>query len=226
MSAAGPTARGAGAADGPAMRFVRLVDASAGQIAAFHAIYHEALPDSERKPDEAIAALAGRGDYVVELAERGGMIVGFLILYLSAACPMALLEYVGISATQRNGGLGGQLFARAAALAAGRTMLLEVESDRAGDAGGADLRARRKGFYARHGCRQLAGVDYIMPHIGAQKPPAMDLLAFTSLDRVARDTLRAWLADVYRHVYARGPDDPAIDAMVANLPREVMLRTI
>ena len=65
-----------------------------------------------------------------------------------------LLDYLGVTAACRNGGLGGAILKMLAAREAGRrTVLVEAEAERSG---GPEeerpLRLRRLGFYARNGC--------------------------------------------------------------------------
>lgn len=201
-----------------ALRFLPLGAVSPGERAAFFALYHEALPASERKPDAAILAMAQQADWVVELAIREAEPVGLLVLYRARTQPIALLDYLAVSASARGGGLGSALFARVAALAEGRALLVEVESD--GDSGAPDLaqRRRRKRFYARQGCRQLAGLAYRMPALGSETPPPMDLLALTSHDAIARETVHAWLTDIHVHAYGQPADNPLIAQMMADLP--------
>ncbi|HWJ69680.1 MAG TPA: GNAT family N-acetyltransferase [Sphingobium sp.] len=218
-----PGSEGGGAS---ALRFTPLTAASPAQRAAFFAIYHEALPPSERKADDDILVQAERDDGVLELAELDGVAVGFLILYRARAQPIALLEYLGVAANARSGGLGAQLFARIAELSAGRTLLIEVETDRETDAPDIDQRIRRKRFYARQGCRQLAHLAYVMPPVGPQAPPPMDLLVLTDRALVERTTLQAWLDDIYRHVYDQRQDDPMIARMTDGLPDQLAFQPI
>ena len=68
-----------------------------------------------------------------------------------------LLDYLGVTAARRNGGLGGAILKMLAAREAGRrTVLVEAEAERSG---GPEeerpLRLRRLGFYARNGCTQM-----------------------------------------------------------------------
>lgn len=227
MTGSGASGTGSVAGGGaPALRFVLLRDATPTQRAAFLAIYREALPPSERKPDDAVLAMAERADCVLELAELDGAAVGFLILYRAQAHPIALLEYLGVSASVRSGGLGSRLFARVAALCQGRTLLVEVETDRDPAAPDREQRLRRKRFYARQGCRQLAHLRYIMPTVGDEAPPPMDLLALTDLDAIDRTTISAWIGDLYRYVYGQPQDHPAITQMTEGLPDQLAFQPI
>lgn len=213
-------------ADAAPLRFVPLHAATRAQRAAFLSIYRNAIPLSERKTDAAILAMADRPDCVLELAERGGAAVGFLILYRSSTYPVALLEYLGVAASARGSGLGGRLFARVAAHAHGHTLLMEVETDRDTAAPDHAQRVRRKRFYARQGCRQLAQFTYRLPTLGEKAPPPMDLLFLTGRDAVDRATLLAWLTDIYSEVYGRPADDPGIARMMAGLPDQLAFEPI
>lgn len=206
-----------------ALTFLALGEASAADVARFLAIYHEALPASERKPDADIAALASRPDYAVDLLQLGGEVAGFLIVYRAQDHAMSLLEYAAVDATRRNAGLGGVLLDRALHLSQGRAMLVEVDTDRDELAADRALRSRRKQFYLRHGCRQIPGIAYIMPVIGQGTPPAMDLLVSTTDAAIPRAQLRAWLSDIYVHVYGQPADAPAIDQMIATAPDPISL---
>jgi len=217
---------GSGGSDASTLRFIPLRAASSAQRAAFFAIYHEALPASERKADADILTQAGRANGVLELAELDGVAVGFLILYRAQAYPIALLEYLGVAAAARSGGLGARLFAHIAALCVDRTLLIEVETDREPEAPDIAQRIRRKRFYARQGCRQIAHLAYVMPSIGAQAPPSMDLLALTDRVTVERTTLHGWLDDIYRHVYDQPQDDPAVTHMTEHLPDQLAFQPI
>jgi GNAT superfamily N-acetyltransferase len=203
--------------------FLPLRAASAADSVRFRAIYHEALPPSERKSDAAIAALGDRADYSVELLMLDGDVAGFLIVYRAQDHAMSLLEYAAVDATRRNAGLGGTLLEHALSLSQGRAMLVEVDSDRDALAADHQLRTRRKQFYARHGCRPLPGIDYVMPVVGDGRPPAMDLLVATTQDSIAKPLLRAWLSDIYVHVYGQPADAPAIDRMIAAAPESISL---
>lgn len=203
--------------------FIAFADASPAERARFAAIYEEALPEAERKAAADIAALGARPDYAFELLRLDGEVAGFLIVYLSQAHPMSLLEYAAVDASRRNAGLGGLLLQRALGLSDGRAMLVEVDSDREAQAADRALRSRRKRFYLRHGCRQVPGVHYVMPTVGKDAPPPMDLLVATPDEAVSPATLRLWLSDIYANVYARPQDDPAIDRMIAPLPDPIAL---
>ena len=89
---------------------------------------------------------------------------------------------------------------------ADRPVLVEVET---GDVD-AD---RRRAFYRRHGCRQVLGLDYLLPLPGA---PPMGLMV-AGATTVARSDLARWLATAYAGVYRQPAGDPRPAAMVESL---------
>ena len=185
---------------------------------ALVAIYEEALPASERKPAAAIAAYLGRDDYHVLGARADGRLLGFAILCAPETQPVALLEYMAIDRDCRGSGLGGVLFNAGLRAIAGRYLLIEVDSDRAAlDA--RDAARRRKQFYRRLGCAELVGLDYKMPPLNAQPPPAMDLLIHRNGGEgpMAKSELAAWLEALFALVYARPAARHGIAEMLAPL---------
>ena len=175
-------------------------------------IYVGAIPAAERKPTGWIASLPARPDYRLIVAEAGGVVIGFAVVFVPPdPTDAALLEYLAVSTDRRNGGVGGRLVVAALA-SAGRPVLVEVKSD--------DAQAdRRRAFYARHGCRQLLGLRYLLPMPGA---PPMDLLV-AAVDRVPRPVLARWLATIYADVYGQSRDDSRLITMLAGLPDPVLM---
>ncbi|WP_168694363.1 GNAT family N-acetyltransferase [Sphingomonas flavalba] len=190
--------------------------------AALIALYEDALPPAERKPSAAILAYPRRADRrVIGARAADGRLIGFAILYVAAR--VALLEYMATHPDARGGGLGGQLFAAALAAAEGRPMLIEVDSDRAATED--DPARRRKRFYRRLGCVEIAGLAYRMPALNAARPPAMELLAhLNGRDRpIGRAELAGWLTGIFTEVYAQAAAERPVAAMLAALEDPVML---
>ncbi|MGY4397735.1 GNAT superfamily N-acetyltransferase [Sphingomonas sp. UYAg733] len=190
----------------------------------FYEIFCEALPASERKTREQIVALAIRPDYRILIGEIGNQVMSFAVLFLSDRHPMALLEYLGTSAAGRGQGLGAEMF-RAALDRIGRhSLVMEVDSDRQ-DSGDLEMRRRRKRFYGRLGARQITGVEYRMPKIGAESPPELDLMIWPGSGRthVTRDEVAAWIEDIYRGAYDRVVPCSALAKMVDAMPLHVDL---
>ena len=113
------------------------------------------FPACECKPLEAIRALAAEGCYELLGLYDGAALLGYATLWSTPEWPdYVLLDYLGVTAARRNGGLGGAILKMLAARETGRrTVLVEAEAERSG---GPEeerpLRLRRLGFYARNGC--------------------------------------------------------------------------
>ncbi|MGH6616504.1 GNAT family N-acetyltransferase [Sphingomonas sp.] len=190
----------------------------------FYEIFCEALPASERKPRELIVALATRSDYYLLIGEIGGRVMSFAILYLSDRYPIALLEYLGTSAAARGKGLGAEMFRAAIDRIGSDSLVIEVDSDRQ-DSGDLEMRRRRKQFYARLGARQIPGVEYRMPKIGADSPPELDLMVRPGGGRthVTKDEMAAWIEDIFRGAYHRAVPREELARMIQAMPSHVDL---
>ena len=120
------------------------------------------FPACECKPLEAIRALAAEGRYELLGLYDGAALLGYATLWSTPEWPdYVLLDYLGVTAARRNGGLGGAILKMLAAREAGRrTVLVEAEAERSG---GPEeerpLRLRRLGFYARNGCTPVCGAS-------------------------------------------------------------------
>jgi GNAT superfamily N-acetyltransferase len=204
------------------MRIERLTSPPGAVFDAAYAIFHEALPASERKSREAIAALLDRADYRLFAGFEDRTVLAMAIVYLSPSEPFALLEYMATDRTARNRGLGAGIFRAVQAEAGARSLMMEVDSDRQNSPDRA-LRTRRRHFYERLGAHVIAGLDYRMPAIGAGEPPAMDLMiapgpACTAL---SRDEAGCWIRDIYTGVYDRPIEPAALAAMITTMPEQV-----
>ena len=192
-------------------------DPSSRNFAALYAIYESALPSSERKSRRVLEEMIGRSDYRFIVARVRDEIAGFAILFIAQTARIGLLEYLAVDEQFRGLGLGAALFERGRRWVTGgpasRALLIEVEADLV-ESPERELRARRKNFYRRLGCRELTELRYIMPLQGRGTPPAMDLMVWFSGNEISREQLRAWLVAVYEEVYGCGRDDPRIDQMI------------
>lgn len=202
---------------------IRLFDpGDAEQLSALTAIYEEAIPASERKSEAQIAAMTRDPRYRFLAACAAGRLVGFAIVYLFRGESLSLLEYMAVDRARRSRGIGGQLFR--AALGVGdpdKPMLLEVDSEREPSDDQAQ-REKRKRFYRRLGCREIAGLTYILPM--GDRPPRMNLLVHDPRrDRIDCATAAQWLTLLYGEVYGCPASDPRIAAMVAGLPETLEL---
>ena len=163
--------------------------------------------------------MPGDPRYRFRVAEADGVVAGFAIAF-AALEDLWLLEYMAVSPERRNGGLGARLFA--AVRPERGVLLVETESEREA-CPERELRVRRKTFYRRLGCREVEGLDYLLPLPGDGPPPLIDILALGAGEAVALGTLRAWLTAVYVGAYDCTSDDARIGRMLAPLPDPVRL---
>ena len=114
----------------------------------------EAFPPNERKPLADIRALMDQGRYEVWGLFEGDALLGYATLWMEPADKRCiLLDYLGVTAARRNGGLGGQIVRMLAEGLAGKSLLLiEAEQPVEGDDPAENaLRQRRLRFYERCG---------------------------------------------------------------------------
>jgi GNAT superfamily N-acetyltransferase len=185
------------------------------------AIYEDSIPANERKPTDALRALASSPDHLILVASRGDTALGFLLLFIGESA--ALLEYLAVAAAARGGGIGALLFDRARREAAPRALLVEVEADLEGGEDQA-MQVRRLGFYSRLGCRRVEGLDYVSPLSPPSETPPMYLLVL-GLEQasVPRATVETWLREMYARVYGQDEDDSRVAFMLGSLPSAAAL---
>lgn len=115
------------------------------------------FPPNERKPLSDVLNLADAGRYEVQGLFEGEALLGFASLWSHPDCPGYLvLDYLGVCAQRRCGGLGAEILGALRERFAGRALLItEAESPVPGDASGNPMRARRIAFYERCGFVQV-----------------------------------------------------------------------
>lgn len=182
-------------------------------LARIAELYVEAFPANERKPVSFLWEAARRSDYILLGLRCGEALLGFALLYESPTSGFRLLEYMAVDHNMRDRGLGSMVFRTVANRDDGRTLLLEVERETEGPT--ADITRRRRTFYQRHGCREIAGLDYVMPRVTSVPPPPMSLFFCSESDgTVSRPTLRCWIEEIYDKVYAVKLSDDRLNAML------------
>jgi GNAT superfamily N-acetyltransferase len=159
--------------------------------------------------------------YLFLVATLEGHVVGFTISVHFKRSDACLLEYMAIDSEHRGQGIGQFLFRQLVELQAalGRYLLAEVDSEKLPSPDRAD-RERRKRFYRNLGCKEVEGLDYIMPPVSESTPPAMDIMVYrrdVPLE-ISKALLKEWLEDIYVNVYSKQAADPHIDKMIGNLP--------
>ena len=108
------------------------------------------FPPEELKPFAAMQTLYEAGAYHPMGAWEGEDMVGYALLWESPGTGYLLLDYLGVEASRRNAGLGGEILRLLQGAFRDRKGIL-VESE-APDGDGRDvLRQRRMGFYRRNG---------------------------------------------------------------------------
>ncbi len=205
--------------DHPSLRRITQADPAAFEQAID--TYLDVFPASERKsPDALWRALHSSEFFMFELVGRERAL-GMAIAHRLNDVGAALLEYMGVRRDCWSRGLGQRLFRDVVAYPglAGLVVLLEVEKVGGEDPGGE--RARRQRFYRELGCREIEGLDYVMPQVDAAKPPPMDLLVFADppLHSVGKAIIKDWVTATYRDVYRRSIDDDQFLRMIGCVPK-------
>jgi GNAT superfamily N-acetyltransferase len=187
-------------------------------FAAVLAIYRDAIDPSEQKTEAALRAMLAGKESLFLIARERGVVTGFAILWLPVDEAFWLLEYMAVAPARRGAGLGADLLRASMAEAARPFAIVEAEQPAPG-ASGELQKARRLRFYARHGFRRLAGLDYDLPLRAAGLPPPMWLLVHADEEvlGLGREGVRAWLGAIYAGVYQQAPDDPRIPRMLAGV---------
>ena len=135
---------------------MQLRDLTLDQLRWLHATeLHEAFPAEELKPFPAMEQLFRRGAYRPVGAWEGETLVGYALLWTSPAAGYVLIDYLGVTAARRNGGLGGEILRLLQEkFRAWEGILVESEAPEGGPEDA--LRRRRLGFYQRNGFRPLS----------------------------------------------------------------------
>ena len=120
----------------------------------------EGFEPNEIKPWEDVVRLLAEDRYEIwglfegpeaaETPEKTGLPIGFACLWKRPGIPLVLLDYLGVTASSRNAGLGAWMLARLREQ--GRPLVLESEMPVAGASEEENaIRARRIAFYERNG---------------------------------------------------------------------------
>jgi GNAT superfamily N-acetyltransferase len=205
----------------------QLTSADGAPFRELFSIYAASITPREQKPEDWLRAMVVAPEYRVWIAQDGGRVLGFSILFVPPEEGFALLEYMAVAADRRGQGFGGKLFRRTVEQAATRQgderpVLLEVDSDLEASSDQA-VRSRRLRFYRRLACLKIAGLRYLMPLPGVGPAPEMDLMICRAVPgtHLPRGDLQRWLQTIYQDVYRVSPDDPRIARMLRPLPDPV-----
>ena len=148
----------------------------------------EAFAPAERKPLADILSLRAEGRYeLLGLFNERDELLGYATIWRQPdGAGLVLLDYLGVSARLRNGGLGAELCAHLARRYGGQGLILESEAPVPGGSPAEnELRRRRIAFYARNGFQPV----YEMATCGMRwqamlwGPPPRDLTAVMAAHR-------------------------------------------
>ena len=110
----------------------------------------EAFAPQERKPLPDIFTLMAQERYELWGLFEKETLLGYAALWKAPDVPLVLLDYLGVTASRRNGGLGAEILRRLRSQ--GRPMVAEAEEEVSGDGEEKnDFRRRRIAFYQRNG---------------------------------------------------------------------------
>ncbi|NCB64214.1 MAG: GNAT family N-acetyltransferase [Clostridia bacterium] len=126
----------------------------------------EAFPPNERKPLQEIRDLIGAGRYDLFGLYDGAALLGYAGMMKHPGADYVLLDYLGVTAARRSGGLGAEIIRRLGEQCANRPgVITEAETPIPGDSEEENaLRLRRIGFYRRCGFHPV----YEMASCGAR----------------------------------------------------------
>ena len=191
-------------------------------------IYREAIPSSERKDDDVLAEMLARDDYEFHIAQLKSGVTGFTIVKSFRSCDASLLEYMAVDRAQRGNGIGSLLFRHASTADSTitRYVLIEVEdAEQVAELSEDAQRRRRKAFYRANGCREVAGLSYLMPTVSTERPPPMKLMVYRRdlPHAIDKTELRRWLEGIYLEVYRQSAGDVRLAQMLSTVPKRVSL---
>lgn len=205
----------------PEIRITELDPEDGAGLDRVVALYRAEILQTEQRPEAEFRSLIRRPDYRFVVARLDDAIIGFAVSWVPNQADFWLFEYAAVSPEARGNKIGSHLLlASRELIGIERTALVEVDADT-----GSEQQARRLAFYKRLGCRQLSGLNYLLPLDAFGKPPPMWLLAMLHPDvhAVPVMVLEEWLRRIYSEAYARRLDDPRLAKMIDPLPDDVPL---
>ena len=112
--------------------------------------FAEAFAENERKPLADIFALIGEGRYEILGLFEGAEMLGYACIWKKEGIPLRLLDYLGVIAARRNGGLGAKMLALLSKKGVPTVTESELPVEGDDEAENA-IRLRRIAFYERNG---------------------------------------------------------------------------
>ena len=146
----------------------------------YHGELCQAFPENERKPLSDIRAMVAAGRYQVWGLLDGEALLGYATLWMEPADKSCiLLDYLGVTASRRGGGLGGEILERLLRQLGNQTLLIiEAECPVEGDDPAENsVRLRRIAFYQRcgfHMAYQMATCGMRFQVLLSALPPVLE----------------------------------------------------
>lgn len=186
----------------------RVDDLSGPEFRQVAAIYSSSFPSNETRPLAKTKALLESGRYVLYVAEAGGEVAAFALVY--AWREFALLDYMAVAAGRQRMGIGGALFRGLVAALDCGIMLLEVQKPDGASAEKAD----RLRFYKRLGATAITD-GYMLPPYDGSEPEEMYLMvvAPTRQPPLRKGDVRRFVKMIYSDVYGYGGTDLVEETM-------------
>lgn len=149
------------------------------------------FPPNEQKPLAHILALIDEKRYTLLGLYDGADLLGYASLWRNPDhAGYVLLDYLGVTASRRSGGLGGHILSLLRQRCA-ETIIIEAESPASGGSEEDLLRARRIAFYERAGCQRLYEIGICGVRCQAMSlGPVKNLAALTAAHRAIYGPLR------------------------------------
>ncbi len=205
----------------PEIRITELEPYDGEGLDHVYALYAASILRAEQRPEAEFRSLIRRADYRFVVARLDEAIIGFAVSWVPEGGDFWLFEYAAVSPEARGNKIGSHLLlASRELIGIERTALIEVDANT-----GSDEQAKRLEFYKRLGCRQLAGLEYLLPLDAFGQPPPMLMLAMIHPDvtSVPVMVVEEWLRRIYSEAYGKGLDDPRLARMIDPLPDDVPL---
>ncbi len=171
----------------------------------YYGAFGEAFAENERKPLSDILALIAGGRYELWGLFGGKTMLGYAAIWKKEGVALRLLDYLGVVAERRNGGLGADMLARIGAW--GVPFVTESELPVEGDSEVENaIRRRRIAFYERNGLLPV----YEMATCGSK----WQALVLNAEQYALSDVMR-W----HKELYGPGRDDVKIPLGKNETPR-------
>lgn len=165
----------------------------------------EAFAPQERKPLPDIFTLMAQNRYELWGLFEEERLIGYAALWKAEGVPLVLLDYLGVTASRRSGGLGAEILRRLQAQ--GRPMVAESEEEVPSDGKEEnDLRRRRIIFYQRNGFTPA----YRMATCGMAWQALL-----SDADTMKLDEVMTW----HRALYGPGRTDVQIPLLPGEVPQ-------